>query len=145
MWVWWLGWEYPLEEGMATHSSVLDWRIPWTEEPDGSTGSQRVGHDWSNFALTHTEEWWWWLWAARGQEGARSGQYLDLLEGGETPGLLLSWMWGVRERCCRHFPGFGLSEGKDGVQQLSRGELLVETVLRRGDQESGLCWVWNAC
>ena len=42
-----LGWEDPLEEGMATHSSILAWRIPWTEEPDGlqSTGSQRVGHD----------------------------------------------------------------------------------------------------
>ena len=38
-----LGWEDPLEEGMATHSSVLAWRIPWTEEPDGlqSIGSQR--------------------------------------------------------------------------------------------------------
>ena len=30
-----LGWEDPLEEGMATHSSVLAWRIPWTEEPEG--------------------------------------------------------------------------------------------------------------
>jgi len=30
-----LGWEDPLEEGMATHSSILAWRIPWTEEPDG--------------------------------------------------------------------------------------------------------------
>ena len=42
-----LGGEDPLEEGMATHSSVLAWRIPWTEEPGGlqSTGSQRVGHD----------------------------------------------------------------------------------------------------
>ena len=41
------GWEGPLEEGMATHSSILAWRIPWTEEPGGlqSTGSQRVGHD----------------------------------------------------------------------------------------------------
>ena len=38
-----------LEEGMATHSSVLAWRIPWTEEPGGlqSIGLQRVGHDWS--------------------------------------------------------------------------------------------------
>ena len=37
----------PLEEGMATHSSILAWRIPWTEEPGGlwSIGSQRVGHD----------------------------------------------------------------------------------------------------
>ena len=33
--VWSLGWEDPLEKGMATHSSILAWRIPWTEEPDG--------------------------------------------------------------------------------------------------------------
>ena len=44
-----LGWEDPLEEGMATHSSILAWRIPWTEEPGGlqSMGSQRVGHNWA--------------------------------------------------------------------------------------------------
>ena len=42
-----LGWEDPLEKGMATHSSILDWRIPWTEEPGGlwCRGSQKVGHD----------------------------------------------------------------------------------------------------
>ena len=42
-----LGWEVRLEEGMATHSSILAWRIPWTEESGGlqSMGSQRVGHD----------------------------------------------------------------------------------------------------
>ena len=42
-----LDWEDPLEKGMATHSSILAWRIPWTEEPRGlrSMGSQRVGHD----------------------------------------------------------------------------------------------------
>ena len=42
-----LGWEDPLEEGMATHPSFLAWSIPWTEEPGGleSIGSQRVGHD----------------------------------------------------------------------------------------------------
>ena len=41
-----LGQEDPLEKGMATHSSILAWRIPRTEEPGGlqSTGSQRVGH-----------------------------------------------------------------------------------------------------
>ena len=47
MWVRSLGWEGPLEEDMATHSSILAWRIPWTEEP-GSLQSmwlQRVGHD----------------------------------------------------------------------------------------------------
>ena len=48
-----LGWEDPLKEGMATHSSFLAWRIPWTEEPGElqSMGSQRVGHDW---AIKHT-------------------------------------------------------------------------------------------
>ena len=42
-----LGWEDPLEEGMATHSSILAWGLLWTEEPGGlqSTGLQRVGHD----------------------------------------------------------------------------------------------------
>ena len=42
-----LGWEDPLEEGMATHSSILAWRIPWMEEPGRlqSVGLQRVGHD----------------------------------------------------------------------------------------------------
>ena len=42
-----LGWEDPLEKEIATHSSILAWRIPWTEEPDGpqSMGLQRVGYD----------------------------------------------------------------------------------------------------
>ena len=42
-----LGWEDPLEEGMATLSSILAWRTPWTEEPGRlqSMGLQRVGHD----------------------------------------------------------------------------------------------------
>ena len=41
-----LGWEDPLEKGMATHSSILAWRIPWTEEPGRlqSVGLQRAGH-----------------------------------------------------------------------------------------------------
>ena len=46
--IWSLGWEDPLEKDMATHSSSLAWRIPWTEEPGRlqSMGLQRVGHDW---------------------------------------------------------------------------------------------------
>ena len=46
-WVQSLVWEDPLEEAMATHSSILAWRIPWTEEPGGlySIASQRVRHD----------------------------------------------------------------------------------------------------
>ena len=40
-----LGGEDPLEKGTATHSSILAWKIPWTEKPAGSMGSQRVRHD----------------------------------------------------------------------------------------------------
>ena len=48
-WVPSLDWEDPLEKGMATHSSILAWRIPWTEEPGGLQfmGSQRVIHNWT--------------------------------------------------------------------------------------------------
>ena len=48
--VWSVGQEDPLEEGMATHSSVLAWRIAWTEESGGlqSMGSKRVRHDWAH-------------------------------------------------------------------------------------------------
>ena len=56
MWVSSLGEEDPLEEQMATHSSILAWRIPWTEEPGGlqSIGVQRVRHDWATeHARTH--------------------------------------------------------------------------------------------
>ena len=47
--VWSLGWEDPLEKEMVTHSTILAWRIPWTEKPGRlqSMGSQRVGHDWA--------------------------------------------------------------------------------------------------
>ena len=46
-WVRFLGWEDPLEKEMAIHSSILAWKIPWTEQAGGlqSMGSQRVGHD----------------------------------------------------------------------------------------------------
>ena len=46
-WVRSLGWDDPLEKEMATHSSILVWKIPWMEEPGGlqSLGSQRVGQD----------------------------------------------------------------------------------------------------
>ena len=52
-WVPSLGGEDPLEEGMATHSSILAWRIPWTEEParlQAAVGLHRVRHDWSDLA-----------------------------------------------------------------------------------------------
>ena len=52
-----LSWKDPLKKEMATHSSILAWRIPWTEEPRGlqSMGFQRVGHDWvTNTTLLKT-------------------------------------------------------------------------------------------
>ena len=54
-WVWSLGQEDPLENGMATHSSILPWRIPWSEESEElqSMGSQRVGHDWATNTFTN--------------------------------------------------------------------------------------------
>ena len=53
-----LCWEDPLEKGMAIHSSILTWRIPWTEEPGGlqSMGLQRVRHDWVANTTTLRED-----------------------------------------------------------------------------------------
>ena len=52
---WSLGREDPLEKAMVTHSSILAWRIPWTEEPDRlqSIGSRRVGHNWVTSLSLH--------------------------------------------------------------------------------------------
>ena len=58
------GFEDPLEKGMATHSSILAWKIPWTEEPGGlqSVGLLRVGHDWATslslFTFMHWRRKW---------------------------------------------------------------------------------------
>ena len=64
-WVPSLGWEDPLEKEMATHSSILAWRIPWTEEPGRlqSMGLQRVRHDWTTFTsfqkfMLDFQRWW---------------------------------------------------------------------------------------
>ena len=55
-WILSLGQEDPQEKGMVTHSSILTWRIPWTEESGGpqSMGSQRVRHNWATNTHTHT-------------------------------------------------------------------------------------------
>ena len=55
-WVWPLGWEDPLEKGVATHSSILAWVIPWIEEPGElqSMGLQRAGRKWVTNTHTHT-------------------------------------------------------------------------------------------
>ena len=62
--VWSLGWEDSLQKVMATHSSVLAWKVPWTEEPGmlQSMGSLRVGHDWATslslFTFMHWRRKW---------------------------------------------------------------------------------------
>ena len=93
MWVRFLGQEDPLEEGMATPSSILVWRIPWTEELGGlqSIGSRRVGHNWSDLACTHTLLSWslsfsggagWGRWWGCGRRSCRLGPSLlpDVLQ-----------------------------------------------------------------
>ena len=62
-----LGQEDPSKEEMATHSSILAWKIPWTEKPGGlqSVGSQRVGHDWSDLACSMC----WFLWGEKKNVG----------------------------------------------------------------------------
>ena len=59
MWVWSLGQEDPLQKKMATHSSILAWKIPWTEKPGGlqSTGSQRVRHGWAARGSSQPRNW----------------------------------------------------------------------------------------
>ena len=56
-WVRSQGWENPLEKEMATHSSTLAWKIPWTEESGGlqSQGSQKVRHDWATSLSSHVQ------------------------------------------------------------------------------------------
>ena len=70
--VWSVGLEDPLEEGMTTHSSILAWRIPWTEEPGGlqSVGLQRVRH----------------YWATKHIQGSLSNRVSGLPEDGKAPG-----------------------------------------------------------
>ena len=70
-----LGQEDPLELEMATHASILAWRIPWTEEPGGlqSMGSQRVGHD----RTTNTLTWSWMFSAFNERLGAPDDQIIS--------------------------------------------------------------------
>ena len=64
-WVWTLGREDPLEEGLASHSSILGWKIPWTEETSGlwSIGPQKVRHDCTQHSAIDLRKW--------GQRGQR--------------------------------------------------------------------------
>ena len=72
--------EDPLEEDMATYSSTLTWRIPWTEEPGGlqSMGSQRLRHDWSDLAHTNTKP----VWGLRHRKKGLSELFKQRAQGG---------------------------------------------------------------
>ena len=73
MWVQSLGGEDPLEESMATHSNILAWKIPCTEEPGGlqSMGPQGIGHDWATNTNTYKKEQNWVI--CRDVDGPREG------------------------------------------------------------------------
>ena len=114
-WVWPPGWQDPLKEGMATHSSILAWKIPRTEESGRlpSMGSKRVGHDW--VTKHHTSV----LYEniQNGQRHRNRKQVSGFQGLGEgkmdmtiywIPGLLLGW-WRCSRReviitqCCEYF------------------------------------------
>ena len=92
-WVQSLGWEDPLEKGMVTHSSILAWRIPWTEDPGRlqSMGSQWVGHGFHFHlkALSPPQGFSWWL---SGKESAHNAE--DTGDLGLIPGSRRSPEWG---------------------------------------------------
>ena len=109
-WVRSLGQEDPLEKEMATHSSILAWRIPWTEEHGGlqSTGSQRVGHNWETsltsltISIKESGRSWRSVFDTRKKQNRKDvlcstgnyTQYLVITRNGGTS-LLVQWI-----RCC---------------------------------------------
>ena len=128
MWVQSLGWEDPLEEGMATHSSILAWRIPGTEEPGGLQfiGLQRVGDDWSDWAgtcTTHisvglpTGK----LWGSRIQWNA--GQKSSLLADACRAAVPVAiWALGIMSGLSQHYLSFSF---KNIWHTFSRWELIA--------------------
>ena len=77
--VWSLGWEDLLEKGMAAHSSILAWRIPWTEEPGGlqSEGLQRDGHDWATNTFRDLKS----VWVPQSHQLPRPAEVIGEMEG----------------------------------------------------------------
>ena len=82
-WAWSLGGEDPLEKGPTTHSSILAWRIPWTEEPGGlqSVGLRRVEHKWESFIFPFLGL----PGSLEGKESACSAGNPSLIPGSERP------------------------------------------------------------
>ena len=107
MWVWSLSGKTPLEEGRAAHSSILAWRIPWTEEPGGL--QSRVAKSQtrlSDLAHTHVktkdlENWWDWI--TRYGNGRGSGQMEFQLKKGQSRILLLALLLPDTDNTRSHF------------------------------------------
>ena len=104
--IWSLGGEDPMEEGMATHSSIHVWRIPWTKELGGlwSIHSQRVKHDWSNLACTGNKKWY----VLPGEEqthvtpirkdsSSLSSVFLCNIQVPSDPALIAKWEFALRK------------------------------------------------
>ena len=85
--VWSLGWEDPLEEEMATHSSIVAWRISWTEGLGGlqSMGSQRVRHDWATKHSTAQH--------SKYIEGFPAGSVINI-----PPAKQEKWFWSLDQK-----------------------------------------------
>ena len=88
IWVWSLGQEDSLEEGMANHSSTLAWRIPWAEEPGRlqSIGSRREGYNWCDHAAAawNLERWCWWTYLQGSNRDADiENRFVDTVREGE--------------------------------------------------------------
>ena len=132
-----LGQEDPLEKGMATHSSILAWRIPWTEEPGWpqSMGSQRVGHDGETFTsgicdlclvFVGLPRW------LSGKESAcntgDTGDADSIPGSGRSPGqgngnpLQYSWLENPTDRGARWAAVLGVSKSLSMTEQLSTHE-----------------------
>ena len=88
-WVWSLGWDDPLEEDIATHSRILAWRIPWTEEPGRlqSIVSHRVGHNLAHSAhMTELPP----PWKIKPQAPVKTGSRSTTLQGADVRTVLTS-------------------------------------------------------
>ena len=118
--VWFLGWEDPLEKGMATHSSILTWRIPWTEKPGRlqSRGPQRIGHEWvTEHACMHKER-----------------ALTEVFPSSSMPSLDLAWAISIMH----------LMVGpRSPVKTTSRGNSALATVIPYCFPDSGIHYSFN--
>ena len=122
-WVWPLGWEEPLEEGMATHSSIPAWRIPWTEEP-GRLQSMGVTRSWT-WLSAHWLVSLLWVNATQFGQFGRFGKF-------PPPPLLLFKMASESTRCfC-------------GLMAVREGSLRSTWVFDCPLEFSEICWGWLA-